>query len=380
MNRLPISACIIAKNSEEQIERCLASLTELVEEIILVDTGSHDKTPLLAKQLGAKVYHFEWVNNFSKARNEAFKFVSQPWSLIIDTDEELVLGDFNRFHTILSSPAFNSFFIYRVDILNQSERASALTCRVFRTAKNYRYQGIIHETANVEFQNTASIDREIIFVRHFGYNTDFADPKEKSRRNTGILKQDPDYKVLDTMEKIYNAIALIQELDKPEDLLEKIELLGLVNMAVSKFTIEEIRENIIILTFFQALIQTASRLGDPEMEEQACIQALDIFPDELNLLSMTGECYFKMKNFRRSLYFYNYVLELVKRDKYLKGIYLFDGTVSYGTLYNIALCHKELDNPELAIKYLEEALKVNPEFEMARTLLGNLVTSDGEEA
>jgi glycosyltransferase involved in cell wall biosynthesis len=367
---LAVSACIIAKNSEKQLEQCIKSLNGLVDEIILIDTGSNDNTASLAKILGARVYHHTWENNFSRARNEAFKYVQQPWILIIDTDEELVVNDLPKLKEIFKTTSFDSFFIYREDILNEQEKADALTCRLLKTEKNYRYQGIIHETTNIDYQTTATIERDIIFIRHYGYNSDFTDPAEKSKRNIAILKQVHDYKVLDSWEKIYNAIGLIQEFANTEYLLEKIELLNLVNQAISKFSVEEIRENIITLTFFHALVQTGSQLQDPSLEEQACIQALDIFPDELNLLSMAGEHYFKQKNFQRSLYFYNYVLELVKRDKYLKGTYLYEGIKSYGTLYNIALCYKGMNNIELAVKYLEEALRVNPDFMPAKQLLG----------
>jgi glycosyltransferase involved in cell wall biosynthesis len=83
-----ISVCIIAKNEEANIERCLKSVEDIAHEIIVVDTGSTDKTKRIASKY-ARVYDFKWQDDFSKARNESLKYVSGDWVLIIDADEEL---------------------------------------------------------------------------------------------------------------------------------------------------------------------------------------------------------------------------------------------------------------------------------------------------
>lgn len=86
---MKLSFCIITKNEAHQIRDCLNSVRDLVNEIILVDTGSTDGTPEVAKNLGAKVYEFTWCDNFAAARNTALKYVTGDWVLVLDADERL---------------------------------------------------------------------------------------------------------------------------------------------------------------------------------------------------------------------------------------------------------------------------------------------------
>ena len=86
---IPISVCIIGKNEEKNIERCLSPLREQNFEIVYVDTGSTDRTKELAAEYTDNIYDFEWIGDFSAARNYAVKKASHNYVLIIDCDEFL---------------------------------------------------------------------------------------------------------------------------------------------------------------------------------------------------------------------------------------------------------------------------------------------------
>ncbi len=81
------SICLIAKNEEKNLENCLRPLLALEEEIVLVDTGSTDQTKTIAARLGAKVFDFTWVQDFSAARNYSISVAQNDWVLIVDCDE-----------------------------------------------------------------------------------------------------------------------------------------------------------------------------------------------------------------------------------------------------------------------------------------------------
>ncbi|MBW4449488.1 MAG: tetratricopeptide repeat protein [Spirirestis rafaelensis WJT71-NPBG6] len=80
---------MIVKDEEVALPKCLGSVKDAVDQIIVLDTGSTDKTPDIAKQFGAEVHHFEWCNDFSAARNDALKYVTGDWVLVLDADETL---------------------------------------------------------------------------------------------------------------------------------------------------------------------------------------------------------------------------------------------------------------------------------------------------
>jgi tetratricopeptide (TPR) repeat protein len=80
---------MIVKNEVASLPQCLQSVKDVVDEIVVLDTGSSDRTVEIARELGAKVYHYQWCNDFSAARNEALKYVEGEWVLVLDADEVL---------------------------------------------------------------------------------------------------------------------------------------------------------------------------------------------------------------------------------------------------------------------------------------------------
>ena len=84
-----LSACLIVKNEEQRLPQCLESLRSLADEIIIVDTGSSDRTISIAKKYQARVFHFDWCDDFSRARNYAIAQAKGKWILVIDADEVL---------------------------------------------------------------------------------------------------------------------------------------------------------------------------------------------------------------------------------------------------------------------------------------------------
>ena len=86
---MDLSLCMIVKNEEASLPQTLNSVKAIVDEMIVLDTGSTDGTVEVAKALGAEVYHFGWCNDFAVARNEALKYVRGKWVLVLDADEVL---------------------------------------------------------------------------------------------------------------------------------------------------------------------------------------------------------------------------------------------------------------------------------------------------
>ena len=84
MSKVPISVCIIAKNEEKHIDECLRRLSPYGFEIVVTDTGSTDRTVEIARKYTDKVYSFEWINDFSAARNFCTAHASNNWILVLE--------------------------------------------------------------------------------------------------------------------------------------------------------------------------------------------------------------------------------------------------------------------------------------------------------
>src|SRR5207249_11363200 len=85
-SRLEISLCMIARDNANTIQAALESIKPWVDEMIVVDTGSIDETPKIARRLGAGVYRFAWCDDFSAARNESLKYARGEWIFWMDSD------------------------------------------------------------------------------------------------------------------------------------------------------------------------------------------------------------------------------------------------------------------------------------------------------
>ena len=184
-----VTAVIIVLNEERCIERCLDSLINSVDEIIVVDTGSTDSTlNILDKYTNIQLYKYSWENDFAKARNFAKSKVTSGWIFFIDADEWLnnspILGNFlNHFNNF---PNIDSLII-SPSITNSNEHNSLFIPRIFKSNKNINYFGKIHE----ELRNADSELLNMSFnleINHDGYDNNVIDSKEKIHRNISLLK------------------------------------------------------------------------------------------------------------------------------------------------------------------------------------------------
>ena len=98
-----VSLCMIVKNEEKHLARCLHSVKPVVDEIVIVDTGSTDRTKEIGVAFGAHVADFPWVDDFSKARNFALSQASGDWILVLDADEILSARDHDKFRKLIDS-------------------------------------------------------------------------------------------------------------------------------------------------------------------------------------------------------------------------------------------------------------------------------------
>jgi glycosyltransferase involved in cell wall biosynthesis len=191
-----ISACMMVKDEEEMLPRCLNSFQHLIDELIIVDTGSTDRTVEIARSFGAKVYFHPWENNFSKHRNQSISYASGNWFLIIDADEALDAGTLtkNRLkHCLQEMPENIHAAFFTVQDINQGDKITHTfkSPRLFKNGAGFHYSGTVHN--NPEMQgDVISLD---ILIRHYGYDLGKKKMDQKFIRTSSLLferiKQNP---------------------------------------------------------------------------------------------------------------------------------------------------------------------------------------------
>lgn len=197
-----LSIAMIVKDEEKYLDKTLTALKPLMKEVeselIIVDTGSTDKTVEIAKSHTDKVYFKEWTGDFAEMRNESFKYATGEWILVLDADEELV--EYEKFVEFIKSDKskkYKSLGISLINFLdeNLTRYTRAPLLRIFKNEKGFKYEGSIHEQPVYQFPIYNPVDGAMTF-NHYGYiYEDESIRQKKMKRNEENLikelKKDP---------------------------------------------------------------------------------------------------------------------------------------------------------------------------------------------
>ncbi|MGN7414892.1 tetratricopeptide repeat-containing glycosyltransferase family 2 protein [Paenibacillus sp. SAF-068] len=198
---------MIVKNEAGSLQRCLNAVRDVVDEIIVVDTGSVDNTIEIARLHGAVVIRTEWSGDFSEARNLSLAAATKPWILVLDADEVWVQTPQMKAELVQSLAASRDdvwgYWIQVTSLLGVSgeERVTDAVCRLFRNDPRIAFQGRIHEEIATSIMALAphGVLHSGFGVIHYGYLEQEITAKNKGARNMQLIRS-----------------ALNQEGDRPE--------------------------------------------------------------------------------------------------------------------------------------------------------------------
>jgi glycosyltransferase involved in cell wall biosynthesis len=188
-----ISACLIVRDEEQFLERCLLSVRRLTRDMVVVDTGSKDATLAIARRCGARVYELPWRDDFSAARNYAIERARGTWILTIDADEEIPPEQAERLRSQVAaaSPdvAGMSILLNNVQGVDDHRvRDAGRAVRVFRNLPGHRYVSPVHEQIAPAVVQTGRLLSSDVFFWHYGYLDEVVVSKDKISRNLRLLQ------------------------------------------------------------------------------------------------------------------------------------------------------------------------------------------------
>ncbi len=206
-----ISLCMIVKNEEASLEHCLSGIASYVDEIIIIDTGSTDRTKEIALRFTNKVYDYTWINDFAAARNYSISKADNEFILVLDSDETVENINMDNIKLLIEQHPRGIGRLLRINEFTRNEVLHKYSERVNRlfSKKYYRYDGIIHEqlvpitgTApnvldtecfNISQGNEFATDKNNTYhipltLYHSGYEGDLTQRKKKTERNISLLK------------------------------------------------------------------------------------------------------------------------------------------------------------------------------------------------
>jgi tetratricopeptide (TPR) repeat protein len=188
-----LSLCMIVRDEQEMLPRCLASVADAVDEMVIVDTGSTDNTVEIARSFGAHVLFHEWTGSFAEARNVSFDAATGDWLLCLDADEVLVSEDSSLLRALTGRTWREAFYLAETNYTGDLDDGAAVThnaMRVFRNRPEYRYEGRLHEQIAhcLPGYLPERLEATGVRIEHYGYLGVVRDSREKSRRNIELLR------------------------------------------------------------------------------------------------------------------------------------------------------------------------------------------------
>jgi tetratricopeptide (TPR) repeat protein len=193
---------MIVKNEAANLSRCLESVVDIVDEMILVDTGSTDETIAVAQSFAAQIYLYDWQDDFAAARNYGLQYVQSDWVLVLDADEILVRGIIPQLQRVMQQPDTLAVTLLRQEVGAQQSPYSLL-CRLFRHHPQILFQRPYHEVIDDSVLAIQAQDPTWqvaylpeVAIEHFGYQRDAIATRNKHQRARQImaaaLAQDPE--------------------------------------------------------------------------------------------------------------------------------------------------------------------------------------------
>lgn len=186
---IDLSLCMITKNEENNIERCLRSAEGLVNEILMLDTGSTDKTVEIATSLNANILPYNLKSfDFASARNESIKYAWGRWILILDADDELPNESRELIREIIQTDEKAAYKCSIISKMPTGEKETISSIRLFKNERGLKFYGKAHEQV---YPSLVTLEYKLIeskiTIIHHGYDVSEKIIKSKLIRNTNLL-------------------------------------------------------------------------------------------------------------------------------------------------------------------------------------------------
>ena len=187
-----ISACYIVKNEAENVKRSISSIRGQVDEIVVVDTGSTDRTVAIASGLGANIYDFVWQDDFASARNYALSKATGDWIVLLDADEYFSADtscNLRKVIGVYGESSCNGLLVKmdNIDAASGELLDSFYQLRLVRRQPGLAYQGRIHEELlrdGKSLDNLYKVSQDVLRIVHTGYALSL--PPSSLARSAGL--------------------------------------------------------------------------------------------------------------------------------------------------------------------------------------------------
>lgn len=355
VNCVKISGCVIAKNEEKNIARCINSYKDIVDEVIVVDTGSSDRTAEIAQNLGAKVYHYEWQNDFAKAKNFALSLAKGDWIIFLDADEFFAEGhcyNVKKYIKLIHrNKRFDGIGCRMANIQENGEIINYIVqIRIFRNHPDIRYKNSIHECIYKETSrlNVFFVEKDDILIYHTGYSSSIG--MTKAERNLKLLLECEEKGDFPPYFNVYmsDSYFMMKDWDKAIVYAQKH-----IDSGVSMFGYN-------IKPYMNIIEAMLNRGDDLEVVIDKIKEFIKKFPDNPTFYMYMADALFSLKRYTEAFEFYKKAVEL---NASYRGFEInLAATNVYNIYYKMGYIYYLANDYENAFSYFVESLKNKKHF------------------
>lgn len=378
-----VSFYMIVKNEEKYLEKCLNSVSGMVDEIIIVDTGSTDNSLKIAEQFEAKVINHKWEKDFSKARNIALKNCSHPWIFTLDADEELEKVSIKQIKALTLDPDIIAYTLIRED-LNDKEGEEPQIGQLYRFFQNLKdinyklpiYESISESVAQIRKEKGMRLGKSKIKIKHYGYTNEAKSLHNTFERNQEIIQEALKAPELNDKDKVllFTKLAVIYNKNKKE-LSQAQEYANRGLDIINKWDKTKQREYATIVELYDTLADICRQQEDYEKALNYCKQGLEVHANAPTLIYKKAFILFLQKNYEQSIEVFHECLALGRNNDYYALIPFKKGILSYISLFGIGSCYVNLEKYALANVFFEQTLEENENYKPAQNAM-DLIKDD----
>lgn len=364
---------MIVRNDAGRIERCLNSVADIVDAMVIVDTGSTDGTQDIAAGLGAKVIEREWPNDFAQALNWAYDLVEHEWTLRLDSDEWVLPSSKPVFREVLKRQDVFAASIIREDYVADGRFAETLALRLWRTDPVMRMVGLVHEQFTRSTLEKASRGRNFldsqIRLGHDGY-TEEAMPA-KHRRNLELVERELE---LRPGNKYYQSerVRILYLLDDPQ---AEVENAALIDELIDMKGLDEPPTGMVT----GPLTLVLDRMPDSQLGDQRTTEILRLArgwcSNDPAVTYAAAKTFIRRNDLRSALDALLDLEYMSTTGQYARSGFNHPSMLQEALWQNLALVAHQLGKKEVAARNYEKLLRFDPNNAVARQNLSLLLTS-----
>ena len=355
---MSLSLCLLTRNEEKNIARAVRSFADIADQIVVVDTGSTDRTVELAAEAGAEVHHLVWNDDFGAGRNFALHQARGDWIFWLNPDEELLPQSQEELRRCLTVNESLGYYV-RVLELEQAERLDLFTetlqPRLFRREADVAYVGRLHPRLEPSLEEVApkagkQVSASGITLRHYAYLSVLSEDKLRwaARLFELELKDRPGQ--LHYLIEYGRTLLLLSDPKAHRILAEATEQVWAARDAPSPptATVSRLLEYLITVSPEQSV----SRLS----REEACDLALRWFPASPPLLWKIALQDYATKNFRRASILLRQLVQLGRTGAYDRSASFDPTIIGESALMNLGNCYLQMGQLEPAQQCYQQVL------------------------